>query len=328
MTRLSDIIDVTVFNDLPGYNSPERTRFFESGAVQRNELLDQLAGQPGSVAELPFWKDIDPDEDPNLSNDDPDDKASPKRIEQGRQVAYKAHLNQGWSEMDLAAELAMGGRAMERIRSRVDVYWTRQWQRRLIRAALGVMADSKDNHDEDMIEEISDVFSKSAFVRAAGTMGDRRDELSALAVHSSVRDQMEFNDQIDYIRDSEGNLIGESFSGFTLIVDDGLPAEENTDGDMEYTSILFGNGAFGWGASEAIEPTEVYRDPRAGKGGGQEELWSRRTWLLHPFGYQASSPSDQSHSLSELEDGSTWERVIDRKAIPLAFLKTVGDGEG
>lgn len=328
-TRLSDIIDVTVFNDLDPVNNPEQTRIFESGIITRNDLLDGLANQPGRVAELPFWNDIDPSEEPNLSSDDPNSDATPNKIDQGKQVAYKASLNQGWSDMDLAGELAMGGRAMEHVQARVERYWTRQWQRRLIRAAVGVKANNKANNDSDMVETVGDTFSKSAFVRAAGTLGDMRDQVSAIAVHSSVRDQMEFNDLIDFVRDSEGNLIGESFAGMTLIVDDGLPVEEDTPeaGDLRYTSILFGPGAFGYGVGSPVMPTEVYRHPRAGDGGGQEELWTRRTWLLHPFGYQASAPSGQSHTLAELEAAATWDRVVPRKSIPIAFLETVNDGE-
>lgn len=324
--RLSDIIDVTVFNDLPAVNSPEKTAFFESGVVQRNQLLDRLAGQPGSVAELPFWKDLDPSVSPNLSTDDSTSEATPQKISQAKQIAYKSHLNQGWSEMDLAAELAMGGRAMERIRSRVDAYWTRQWQRRLIQASLGVLADSQNNYDGDMVETRTNPFDRAAFVAAVGTLGDNRDQVAAIAVHSSVRDQMDLNDGIEYIRDSEGNLIGEAFAGYRLIVDDGMPVRDDGSGNMIYTSVIFGAGAFGWGAASPVQPTEVDRNPRAGDGAGQEELWSRRTWLLHPFGYQAASPSAQSHTLSELSTGTTWTRVIDRKSVPLAFLETQNDG--
>lgn len=325
-TRLSDVIDVTVFNDLDPVNNPEQTRLFESGIITRNSLLDGLANQPGSVAELPFWNDIDPDEEPNLSTDDPASDATPNKIAQGKQVAYKAHLNQGWSEMDLAGELSMGGRAMEHVQARVERYWTRQWQRRLIRAALGVKADNTANNAGDMVESVNDSFTKAAFIRAAGTLGDMRDQVSAIAVHSSVRDQMEFNDLIDFVRDSEGNLVGESFSGMTLIVDDGLPADDDGT-NITYTSILFGPGAFGYGVGSPVVPTEIDRRVRAGDGGGQEELWTRRTWLLHPFGYQASAPSGQSHTLAELEAAATWERVVPRKTIPMAFLETVDDGE-
>ena len=69
--QLSDIIDVTVFQDLPAVNSPEKTAFFESGIVTRNSLLDSLANQDGKVQELPFWKDLDSSVEVNYSTDNP-----------------------------------------------------------------------------------------------------------------------------------------------------------------------------------------------------------------------------------------------------------------
>src|SRR5690606_25108504 len=123
---------VKVFQDLPSVNSPEKTAFFESGVVTRNSLLDGIATAAGKTAELPFWKDIDATVAPNLSTDNPATLATPDKIVQGEQIARKAFLNKGLSAADLASELAMGSRAMDQIRARVDAYWLRQWQRRLI----------------------------------------------------------------------------------------------------------------------------------------------------------------------------------------------------
>lgn len=53
-TQLSDIIDVTVFQDLPAVDSPEKLVVFQSGAVVNSELLNQLADGAGKSAELPF----------------------------------------------------------------------------------------------------------------------------------------------------------------------------------------------------------------------------------------------------------------------------------
>jgi len=65
--RLSDIIDVTVFQDLPPVDGPEKTAFYDSGVVVRNALLDQVAASAGKTAELPFWKDLDATAAPNLT---------------------------------------------------------------------------------------------------------------------------------------------------------------------------------------------------------------------------------------------------------------------
>lgn len=328
--QLSDIIDVTVFNDLPSVNSPELTTFYQSGIIVRNGLLDSLASGPGKIAELPFWKDLDATAAPNLSTDNPASSASPQKIEQGEQISRKAFLNQGWSKSDLASELAMGPKAMDRIRERVDTYWTRQWQRRLISAVNGVLADNVANDDSDMAIDIAvdsatttSVFTRSNFTSAAFTMGDAYDSLAAIAVHSVVYKRMIDNDDIDFIPDSQGNMTIPTFLGHRVIVDDGLPVDPNGANAPKYTSVIFGGGAFGYGDGVPDMPVEVDRAAEQGDGGGIETLWTRKTWLLHPFGFQSTgSPAGNSQTLGELAAATSWDRVVERKNVPMAFLIT------
>lgn len=81
------------------------------------------------------------------------------------------------------------------------------------------------------------------------------------------------------------------------------------------------------------------RQARAGNGGGVETLWERKTWILHPFGYQftgtditnrantngrtgANTGVDElSPLLADLRKAANWDRVVDRKNVPIAFLK-------
>ena len=196
MSRLANIIDVTVFQDLPPEDYPEKTALFQSGVIVRSPLFDNLAEAPGKTVELPFWKDLDPTVEQNYSNDNPADLATPLQLSQEEQITRKAFLNQGWTESDLAAELAMGGNAMRRIRARVDTYWTRRWQRRLVKTAVGVMLQNVANDSGDMVHDIStqdganatdsNLFSRTAMVAAAFTMGDHFDGFRAIAVHSVV----------------------------------------------------------------------------------------------------------------------------------------------
>jgi hypothetical protein len=328
--RLSDIIDVVVFNDLPSVNSPEKTVFYQSGIVTRNGLLDSLASGPGKVAELPFWKDLDATQAPNLSTDNPADVATPNKIVQGEQIGRKAFLNQGWSASDLASELAMGPRAMDRIRERVDTYWMRQWQRRLIASCNGVLADNVANDASDMVFDVAvdsatatSVFTRANFTSAAFTLGDAVDGLQAIAVHSVIYKRMIDNDDIDFIPDSQGNMTIPTYLGKRVIVDDGLPVNPNGANDAKYTSILFGAGAFGYGDGAPLVPVAVEREEAQGEGAGIETLWTRKTWLLHPFGFQAAGvPAANSYTLAELALDETWDRVIERKNVPLAFLVT------
>lgn len=332
-TLLSDIIDVVVYQDLPAVNSPEKTAFYESGIVVRNPMLDSAATAAGKTAELPFWNDIDPTDQPNLSTDNPATLATPAKVVQGEQIARKAFLNHGLSASDLASELAMGPRALEHVRNRFDTYWQRQWQRRLIASANGVLADNVANDAGDMVINVaaeatgsvtaSTLFNRDAFTNAVYTAGDAADMMRAIAVHSRVMAQMVKNDDIVYIPDSQGQLTIPTYMGLRVIVDDGLTVTPGSTSGFKYTSVIFGPGAFGYGDGQPLVPVEVQREANQGNGGGIETLWTRKTWLLHPFGFQCVGvPASVSLSLAELAAATTWDRVVARKNVPMAFLIT------
>ena len=337
---LSDIIDVTVFQDLPALFDPRKTAFFESGIIASSALLDSLANAAGKTAELPFWNDLDPTADPNLSSDAPGTSATPGNIDQGEQISRKAFLNYGWSASDLATELAMGDSPMTAVRNRIDRWWTHQWQRRLVATCNGVYADNVANDSGDMVSNVSGatnaditantVFTRANFTSAAFTLGDSYDTLSAIAVHYTVYKRMVDNDEIDYIPDSTGRLTIPTYLGLRVIVDANMPytaagGTDPTDTAPKYTSILFGQGAFGYGEGMPPNPVEIQREAAQGNGAGVETLWSRKTWIIHPFGFKvAATPAANSFTLTELATAATWDRVIDRNSIPLAFLVTNG----
>lgn len=344
MSRLANIIDVQVFQDIPAENNPEIHALFQSGVVVRNQLLDNLANAPGKTAELIFWKDLNPDDEQNYSNDDPADVAVPKQLAQDDMIARKAFLNQGWTESDLAAELAIGGNAMRRIRARIDNYWMGRWQRRVVKTAVGVMLQNVANDGGDMVKDISlqtlvgqtdaNLFSRNAMTAAAFTLGDQFEDLRAILVHSVVAQRMIDNDDIVYVADSQGNLSIPTYMGKRVIIDDGAPVIAGTTSGYRYVSILFGAGAFGYGEGTPEVPVAVEREEAQGNGGGVETLWSRKTWIIHPLGHTFTSntvtgPSGKntnniSPTDANLALAANWDRVYFRKNIPLAFLITNG----
>lgn len=330
-TRLSDIIDVTVFRDLPPVDGPEKTAFFESGIIARGGLFDELASAAGKTAELPFWNDLDGSVEVNYSSDNPASSATPQKITQGEQIARKAFVNQGWQVADLAQELAMGPRAMDQVRARTDRYFARQWQRRLVATCNGILADNVANDSSDMVVDVAAEaiasqttatrFNRDLFTEAAYTMGDRADEIVAIGVHSAVMAQMVKNDDIDFIPDSEGKLTIPTYMGKRVVVDDGLPVVPGSTDGFKYTSVLFGANAFGYGVGAPEVPVEIEREAAQGDGGGIETLWVRNTWILHPFGFQnTGTPSGNSFTQAELATATSWDRVLDRKLVKLAFI--------
>lgn len=342
-TRLSDAVIPEVYADYQAENSPEKTAFFESGVVVRNEMLDAKAKTGGQEIQVPFWRDLDASVEPNASNDDPADMASPNKLGSGLQKARISYLNQGYSASDLVVELT-GSDPMQRIRNRFGTYWQRQWQRRVIASAVGVLADNVANDAGDMVFDGSAaLWSRKSFTSAVFTLGDAFGQLSAIAVHSLAYKQMVDADDIDFVKDSQGNLTLPTFMGQRVIVDDSMPAISAGDpATITTTAVLFGAGAFGYGEGDPEMPIEIDREARAGNGGGVETLWERKTWILHPFGYQftgddianranlrgrtgADTTVDEfSPLLADLRKAANWNRVVDRKNVPIAFLKIKG----
>jgi hypothetical protein len=170
----------------------------------------------------------------------------------------------------------------------------------------------------------STLFNVDSFVDAIATAGDAGSMFSAMCVHSQVMAQLRKNDDIDFIPDSEGRLTIPTFQGLRLIEDDGMTVTAGSTSGFKYTSILFANGAFGFGNGSPYMPMEIDRQALSGNGGGTNQIGERKTWLLHPFGFaDVGTPASESYTLAELRAATTWNRVTQsRKTIPLAFLIT------
>jgi len=323
VTRLSDVVIPEEFTTYTVQNSMENSALVQSGVAARNgEIEAQLRAGAESFS-VPFWNDLSDDE-ADIVSDDPDTSSTPAKLGSGKQIVRKSFLHKSWSAMNLASELS-GDDALTRIQNRTTAYWTRQAQRRLIGSLNGILGDNVANDSGDMLQDITgetgaaNKFSVAAVIDAAGTLGDQMGGLSAMGVHSDTYKVILKSDAIEYVPDSQGGMIA-TYRGMALIVDDLLPV---LTGD--YTSVLFGAGAVGWGmtAPRIAEGTEIESKPSAGNGGGQQVLHSRVNLAMHPagFAWQESSVVGDSATIAELGEATNWNRVVERKAVPLAFLK-------
>lgn len=337
MIRLSDVFEPTVYGSYTAVNNPMSSAFIRAGIMVNNDLLNGIARAGGRNATVPFWQDIDPTIEPNYSNDDPADLAVPNKIGSDTMTARKAWLNQGFGEMDLVTELA-GASPLQHVRNRFGTYWVRQQNRRLIASCVGVLADNVANDSGDMLVDITglsggnEVFSANAFIDAAYTAGESADMFTGIAVHSQIMARMTKNDEIDFVQESEGDIVTPRYRGRRVIVDDTLPVSGSGNARV-YTSILFGGGAIGFGGVEGSAfalgegvpkvAAEVSRTAEAGNGGGMESIWERKTWIIHPFGFEwiEGSLAEMSPTLADLRLAAHWSRVVSRQQVPLAFVK-------
>lgn len=336
VVRLSDAVIPLVYESYMTVNIPELTNVWSSGLIATSDVLNTIARQGGKTGVIPFWKDIDPTVEPNASNDDPADLATPQKIGSGTMNYRKSWLNQGWADMDLVTELA-GSDPMRHIASRTDTYWARQAQRRLVATIKGVIADNIANDNSDMGLNISaltggdEIINADVVIDATYTMGDMSGDLTMIITHSKVVARWLKDDQIVYIPDSTGTVQLPYYKGYRVIVDDSM-IYSGSGATTNYLTVIAGPGAIGFGGGAGHlfafgegmpkTPVEIDRTPEAGNGGGMETLWERKTWIIHPLGFEwiEGTLAEQSPMLADLVSATHWSRVVDRKQVPMAFI--------
>ncbi len=327
VTQLSDIVIPAEFSAYQVEHSMVSTSLYQSGVLVPNGAIADALAVGSNNFTIPAWRDLG-EAEANTSNDDPTSLSTPQKFSALRQVVRKSFLNQSWSEMSLAAELA-GSDPIVALRDRVSAYWDRQFERRMIASLLGVLASNVANSASDMVVDISGAsgaaadFSAEAVIDTAATLGDALDSVKAIAVHSAIYTEMLKADLIEFIPQSQGLPI-KTFRGMAVIIDDNL-----TPASGVYTTVLLGPGAVGFGASEPNTGygTELFRAPSQGNGGGNTTLFSRMNVGIHPLGFAWSDGSGgtaiagDSPTLAELAAAAHWSRVAtSRKSVPLAFL--------
>jgi len=334
MTLLADVYVPVPFNAGVDKAATELNIFIQSGVLGSNAIITGEAAGSGSIGEIPHYNPLDVSAEPNYSSDVAADKSTPDKIGSGLQKYRKAFMNNSWTTMDLVRELALTD-PLQAITGKIGQYWATQTQNRVIRTALGVLADNVANDGADMLRTIAtddnsaildaERISAEAVIDAKQTLGDHATMLSVIGMHSVVYSNLQKQNLITLIPNARGEINIPTYLGYRVVVDDGMPVTAGTYRNT-YTTILFAEGAIGYGVGSPSVPSETGREADAGDGGGQDLIYSRRTELIHPAGFStAADPSTkQTFTLAELGAGATWNRVVERKNVPMAFLQTNG----
>ncbi len=338
VTRLSDVIVPQVFFNYMAKDTTEKTAIFRSGILRSDAELAGKLGGGGTTFNVPFWNDLDNTE-AGVANDDPAANATPGNVGTGKDIARRQVRTRGWSTADLAGVMA-GADPLQRIQTRVVNYWDRQFQRVLTNTLTGVLNSNVTNNSGDFVNDISndnaatvtaaELVSAEAIIDTKYTSGDAEDVFKVIIMHSTVKKRLEKLNLIDFIPDSEGHIVFERYLGLTVVVDDGvkrLVKGTDTVNRTKYYTYIVGPGALGFAEVPPPTPVEVQRYASQGNGMGVEQLWTRRQYVMHPYGvkWTDSSVSGQFPVNADLANGSNWTRVYaERKQIPISALITNG----
>jgi hypothetical protein len=335
LTRLTDVIVPEIFAGYMAKDTVEKSAIFQSGVIKADsELGSNLAGG-GTTFNAPFWNDLDNTEG-GIASDDPAVIATPGKIGALKSIVRRQVRTRSWSTADLSGVLA-GSDPMQRIRERVNAYWTRQFQRSMVQTLAGVFADNIANDSSDMVKVIgndsasavtdAELVSAESILDTKQLMGDAADDLKVIIMHSVVYTRLQKLNLIDFVPDSEGHIKFAYYLGYLVIVDDGVQTVTGTN-RVTYTTYLLGQGALGWAeTSNNFMPVEVRREPGQGNGMGVEILYTRRAYCLHPYGFawKEAAVAGNFPTNAELATATNWDRVYpERKQVPITALRTNG----
>lgn len=334
VVRISDVVVPENYAPYMAKDTMHRSAFYQTGAMREDaDLAGKLAGG-GRTFNVPFWKDLD-DTESDVASDDPDSDAVPGKISSGTDIARRQVRTRGWSNARLTRELA-GSDPMERINDRVSGYWSRQFDTIAVATIRGVIADNVANDSSDMVNDIStdgagaiaatELISAEEVMDTAQTLGDEKEALKLIVMHSEVNNRLAKQDLIDFRPDSTGKVLVPFYLNYRVIVSDQCPAIAGAN-RVRYHTYLLGENAMGWAESLPANAVAVDNDESAADGMGIEELWTRRQFAIHPYGikFTDSTVAGEFPTNAELRTAANWDRVYSqRKQIPIAALITNG----
>lgn len=321
---------------------PTKTALLDSGVMVSDSLIANQIQSDGNFYTVPFYNVLSGT--PLNYNGQTDITAS--EIDGGVQSGIVYGRAAGFTARNFTAELS-GADPMGHITSSVARYWAKYRQGVLIGimgAIFGITGASgnakkwADNHTVDLGSATATPYTIGATDLnnlATQALGDNKTEFKVAIMHSNVAKTLENMQVLEYWKQSDANgvqrpLALASANGYTVIIDDGVPAEavggEGANKDLiKYTTYLLGSGVIRNAAGRVDHPVDTEYDPA--KNGGQEYLYTRMRETIHPNGFSFKIPSSgwtQSPTDAQLFATANWSIVYDPKAIPIARLITNG----
>lgn len=317
-TRIADVIQPELFTDYVVQRTMELSNVLNSGIATTDSDFDQRASGPNTLVNMPYFNDLTGDSEVMTDSG----ALTPGKIGTDKDVARKQGRARAWGANGLSALLS-GADPMGAIANLAAQYWARERQKILLATLQGVFASasmSSKVHDISALTGGAELISGASFIDANQLMGDAKDSLTAVAMHSAVESYLAKQQLIDYVQEAGQSIRVPYFMGKRVIVDDGMPYDTGTGVASAY---LFGTGALAWGngSHPNIVGTEIDRDSLASS--GEDFLINRQIFILHPRGvkFTEAAVAGTFPTNAELADGTNWELVYEPKAVRMVHFK-------
>lgn len=321
-TRLADVIVPDVWNPYVVQKTAELSALWESGIVAPVADLDKFIADGGNTINLPFWNDLTGNSEVVSATGG---ALAVNAIDSGQDQAVVCARGKAWGSNELAAQLS-GDDPAGVIADLVAGFWARDYQDTLIAILSGIFESLGDESTAVNILDISEDSGAAGIIDADDIMdaqqllGDAKNKLTAMSMHSAVENYLAKQDIIDFIKPSDAEPRIPMYQDKSVVVDDSHPANavSGVVGTV-YDTYLFGTGAIGF-ANGTAKLTETETDRVALQ--GEDNLINRQNFVLHPRGIAWTGAATGGGPTNvQLATGTNWTRVYEAKNIRIVLLR-------
>lgn len=312
--------------------STTKSALWQSGIVSGDAFIrNALAAVGGNQFTVPFNKSVEDAE--ALDGDDTDNDITPDKLTTGTQKAIRSFKTYAWEAKALAALLA-DNKPTEAVVNMLVKFWINNYQKNLLSSLKGVFGDNANDGDDMTHNIYSDVvtgsltaanyISDDALTEARYTMGDHWGVIGAMCSHSKVIKELRKQEPNSFIPASQSNIGFTTYQGMVVLEDDSQTVTAGSS-SPSYQTLLFAPGAIAYENDNNVTlPQEVKWEGARGNGAGSEVIYTRRSFVMHPRGFDytpAGGDENTPVTKTNLETAARWNRIVaDRKQVGIARL--------
>lgn len=338
-TKLTDVVVPTTFQKVIEAKLTENSKIRQAGVVSTDPRFSVSSGFETTV---PFWRRPASGEAQSQGGDETV-KGTAQKVTQGKMTARVLSRANAFSALNIASyasdadaiAYASGEFARLRVGDEESVMLSILKGIAAANAANSVDANAPAGVASDMIATQSrttgtivadNLFGAKALLAGRKTMGDKGSDLKLAIMHSDVVNNLRAAEPNAFVPASQTDIGLERYMGIYIVETDNVGVDTSVASYPVYTTYLMGSELFAYAAGLQDHPLEDVRDAAAASWGGMDTVVNRFRYMLHPYGWLASGVPANGVSLTnaELATATNWTRAVERKAIPLAFIRTNG----
>lgn len=287
--------------------------FRAAGVLTSSPLVQKsLTDGEGIRTEVQSWNDLEYVES-NISNDDPEDHATPMKMDTKVWGAVRTHRNVGVSGMNLVQDFT-GVDPLAALSSRIANYKNNDEVALLFAILDGLIKSDAANGKKITHTSADEDATLVDLLTAVQKLGDASSRVTAFGMSSATYLKYQIQNINGFTAPSATDTGFGRLANRDLIIDDRF-------GDR---LVGMGAGLFHYAsAPQARKSVAVESDESAGNGSGQDTIWFRWKNIVHPQGYDFTGTfaSKGGPSFAELNTATAYTRVSDEKTIPLVIIE-------